>query len=289
MVMQAMAKLHAVGYREDDVYLHCAPLFHIGGLSSMLAMLAVGATQVRVHCWLHCALMTLPTLRSFSASWYEIVPCFRTCWKPHIVKGMVHLQVFQPAFNAAGTLSLVRHHSVTSLIAVPAMVVSLHEAAQADQLTQPSQAVAPSGSATDQQFSKARSSRRRVSSLAAYPSVRVVLLGGGELPARLKGPLQALFPSAHLYTAYGMTEACSSMTFGSLDMRPSTAPSFCSSQAATGPAAAADSTAGSGAPLGKAAHQSPSGDMARSGSEAGRHESRSSAGAIPVGMASPWH
>ena len=44
--MQAMAKLHTVGYREDDVYLHCAPLFHIGGLSSMIAMLAVGATQV---------------------------------------------------------------------------------------------------------------------------------------------------------------------------------------------------------------------------------------------------
>ena len=42
-----MAKLHAVGYREDDVYLHCAPLFHVGGLSSMIAMLAVGATQVR--------------------------------------------------------------------------------------------------------------------------------------------------------------------------------------------------------------------------------------------------
>jgi len=44
--MQAMTKLHTVGYREDDVYLHCAPLFHIGGLSSMIAMLAVGATQV---------------------------------------------------------------------------------------------------------------------------------------------------------------------------------------------------------------------------------------------------
>ena len=42
-----MAKLHAVGYREDDVYLHCAPLFHVGGLSSMIAMLAAGATQAR--------------------------------------------------------------------------------------------------------------------------------------------------------------------------------------------------------------------------------------------------
>ena len=45
--VQAMAKLHAVGYQEDDVYLHCAPLFHVGGLSSMVAMLAVGATQAR--------------------------------------------------------------------------------------------------------------------------------------------------------------------------------------------------------------------------------------------------
>lgn len=53
-----MAKLHTVGYREDDVYLHCAPLFHIGGLSSMIAMLAVGATQVthlpsRRNDWTH--------------------------------------------------------------------------------------------------------------------------------------------------------------------------------------------------------------------------------------------
>ena len=36
-----------VGYREDDVYLHCAPLFHIGGLSSALALLLVGGVQVR--------------------------------------------------------------------------------------------------------------------------------------------------------------------------------------------------------------------------------------------------
>ena len=42
-----MAKLHVVGYREDDVYLHCAPLFHVGGLSSMVATLAAGATQAR--------------------------------------------------------------------------------------------------------------------------------------------------------------------------------------------------------------------------------------------------
>ena len=41
-----MAKLVEVGYRDNDVYLHCAPLFHIGGLSSALALLMVGGLQV---------------------------------------------------------------------------------------------------------------------------------------------------------------------------------------------------------------------------------------------------
>lgn len=35
-----------VGYRREDVYLHAAPLFHIGGLSSALAMLMAGARHV---------------------------------------------------------------------------------------------------------------------------------------------------------------------------------------------------------------------------------------------------
>lgn len=43
---QALAKLIVVGYRREDVYLHCAPLYHIGGMSSMLAVLAAGGTQV---------------------------------------------------------------------------------------------------------------------------------------------------------------------------------------------------------------------------------------------------
>ena len=34
------------GYSADDVYLHAAPLFHIGGLCSALAMLAAGARHV---------------------------------------------------------------------------------------------------------------------------------------------------------------------------------------------------------------------------------------------------
>lgn len=48
--MQALAKLLAVGYSSADVYLHCAPLFHIGGLSSALAVLAAGAVQARTQC-----------------------------------------------------------------------------------------------------------------------------------------------------------------------------------------------------------------------------------------------
>ena len=47
---QALAKLLAVGYSRRDVYLHCAPLFHIGGLSSALAVLAAGAVQARTQC-----------------------------------------------------------------------------------------------------------------------------------------------------------------------------------------------------------------------------------------------
>lgn len=206
----------------------------------------------------------------------------------------MHLQVFQPVFTAAETLSLIQRHSVTSLIAVPAMIVSLHEASQADRLMQHQQAAepvpssrGPSEIAPDWQLSKVRSSRRKTGRPGAYPSVRVVLLGGGELPARLKGPLQTLFPSAHLSTAYGMTEACSSMTFAPIDMQPSAAPSYRSDQAAGGSAAAASSAADSGAPQEGATHQSASGYLARSDSKAGRDETRLGAGVIPVGWPPP--
>ncbi len=36
-----------MGYHAGDVYLHCAPLYHVGGLSSALAVLAAGALQAR--------------------------------------------------------------------------------------------------------------------------------------------------------------------------------------------------------------------------------------------------
>ncbi|KAK3261425.1 hypothetical protein CYMTET_29665, partial [Cymbomonas tetramitiformis] len=38
MVSQSLAKLAMVQYREQDVYLHLSPMFHVGGLSSALAI-----------------------------------------------------------------------------------------------------------------------------------------------------------------------------------------------------------------------------------------------------------
>lgn len=48
MIVQSLAKVAAVGYSEDDVYLHTAPLCHIGGLSSAITMLMVGGCHVLI-------------------------------------------------------------------------------------------------------------------------------------------------------------------------------------------------------------------------------------------------
>ena len=83
--LQAAAKLLVVGYNCNDVYLHTAPLFHIGGLSSAVAMLMAGGRHI-----------------------------------------------FAPRFSAAGAVALIRRHSVTATIAVPAMVADLAAAAGTD-------------------------------------------------------------------------------------------------------------------------------------------------------------
>ena len=44
-VLQALTKVDVVGYSRSDIYLHIAPLCHIGGLVSALAILLVGATH----------------------------------------------------------------------------------------------------------------------------------------------------------------------------------------------------------------------------------------------------
>ncbi|KAM7270099.1 hypothetical protein ACFE04_029313 [Oxalis oulophora] len=48
LIVQSLAKIAIVGYSEDDVYLHTAPLCHISGLSSAISMLMVGACHVLI-------------------------------------------------------------------------------------------------------------------------------------------------------------------------------------------------------------------------------------------------
>ncbi|TYK13336.1 2-succinylbenzoate--CoA ligase [Cucumis melo var. makuwa] len=48
LIVQTLAKVAIVGYSEDDVYLHTAPLCHIGGLSSAIAMLMLGARHILI-------------------------------------------------------------------------------------------------------------------------------------------------------------------------------------------------------------------------------------------------
>ena len=141
---QAMAKLMVVGYNRYDVYLHAAPLFHIGGLSSAIAVLMAGGTHV-----------------------------------------------FMRRFNAAEALGIITQHQITSFIAVPAMMADLTAAAAAPTLPGQVENLGPS----------------------QYPSVQRVLMGAGDMSSQQVTNMQASFPHATVHSAYGMTEACSSMTF----------------------------------------------------------------------------
>lgn len=134
---QAMAKIRVVGYNVNDVYLHAAPLFHIGGLSSAVAILMAGGTHL-----------------------------------------------FMGRFTAGNTLDVIRNSKVTAFIAVPAMMADLAAAAAA------------TGTGT------------RLCS-----SVHRILVGAGAMSWELEHKVQAVFPNTAIHTAYGMTEACSSMTF----------------------------------------------------------------------------
>ncbi|KAJ6840180.1 2-succinylbenzoate--CoA ligase, chloroplastic/peroxisomal isoform X1 [Iris pallida] len=135
LITQSLAKIAIVGYGEDDVYLHTAPLCHIGGISSCLAMLMAGGCHV-----------------------------------------------FLPKFDAESSFSAIRQHHVTSLITVPAMMVDL--------------------------VSFARKENDN-----SGETVNKILNGGGGLSSELVNLSTSIFPRAKIISAYGMTEACSSLTF----------------------------------------------------------------------------
>lgn len=152
LVIQSLSKIAIVRYDEDDVYLHTAPLCHIGGISSALAVLMAGGCHV-----------------------------------------------ITPKFEASLAFEAIREHNVTSLITVPTMMadlVSFH------------------------------SMKRRSESIE---SVSKILNGGGGLSVELIEEAVKIFPRATIMSAYGMTEACSSLTFMTL-YDPKNESRRCSSQ-----------------------------------------------------------
>ncbi|MQM20935.1 hypothetical protein Taro_053965 [Colocasia esculenta] len=139
LIVQSFAKIATVGYGEDDVYLHTAPLCHIGGISSCIAMLMAGGCHV-----------------------------------------------FIPKFDAKAATKVIEQHHITSLITVPVMVADL-----------------ASFLGTKERWT-------------GRESVKKVLNGGGGLSHALIDAAVKMFPNAKIMSAYGMTEACSSLTFTTL-------------------------------------------------------------------------
>ncbi|GAQ89797.1 AMP-dependent synthetase and ligase family protein [Klebsormidium nitens] len=140
LVTQSLAKIAGVGYSDRDVYLHAAPLCHIGGLSSALGMLMAGATHV-----------------------------------------------FLPRWRVDEAIAAVQAHHVTTFIAVPAMLADIIQAV----------------GDVSENWEGIRT---------PFWGIRTLLVGGGGL-GRMAPDVARLFPNAVIATAYGMTEACSSITF----------------------------------------------------------------------------
>lgn len=95
--------------------------------------------------------------------------------------------VFLPKFRALDAFDAIKEHQVTAMIAVPAMLKDLTS-------------LLLSRSCKDSKL----------------PSVEVILNGAGSLSLDLLQRTVRSFPAARILSAYGMTEACSSMTFTTL-------------------------------------------------------------------------
>ncbi|GAX82170.1 hypothetical protein CEUSTIGMA_g9598.t1 [Chlamydomonas eustigma] len=152
--VQSLAKLAAVQYCKEDVYLNTSPLFHVGGLSSLFANLMAGASQIVL-----------------------------------------------PKFDAQSVLSVIKSRSVTSFIAVPTMIQDL---------------IHHSETMARDERGRGRPSQELPQGSSALLSVQRILVGAGKISAEVMEKVKSLFPNAALYTAYGMTEACSSITFNVL-------------------------------------------------------------------------
>ncbi|KAH8967731.1 hypothetical protein BDL97_03G091600 [Sphagnum fallax] len=113
--------------------------------------------------------------------------------------------VILPKFQSEAVLEAVKDHLVTAMIVVPAMLFDL---------------VATSSSLK-------RHKR-------TFPSIQTLLNGGGGISAGLLASTKELFPAANIFSAYGMTEACSSMSFTLLHGQSSSGRSYWRKGANTG-------------------------------------------------------
>ncbi|KZV46273.1 2-succinylbenzoate--CoA ligase, chloroplastic/peroxisomal-like [Dorcoceras hygrometricum] len=94
--------------------------------------------------------------------------------------------VMMPKFEARLACEAIREHSVTSLITVPTMMADLINVNRTHQAS------------------------------GCFETVRKILNGGGGLSPLLFDDATKIFPRATILSAYGMTEACSSLTFMTL-------------------------------------------------------------------------
>ncbi|KAJ7522240.1 hypothetical protein O6H91_18G002800 [Diphasiastrum complanatum] len=96
--------------------------------------------------------------------------------------------VILPKFRADAVLTAINEHLVSAMITIPTMVsdlLSLHDTEKGP----------------------------RAYMERTFPTVRILLNGGGSLSSNLLETLERFFPSARIFSAYGMTETCSSMSF----------------------------------------------------------------------------
>eukprot|EP00262_Sarcandra_glabra_P015360 TRINITY_DN4721_c0_g1_i1.p1 TRINITY_DN4721_c0_g1~~TRINITY_DN4721_c0_g1_i1.p1 ORF type:complete len:337 (+),score=48.63 TRINITY_DN4721_c0_g1_i1:114-1124(+) len=98
-----------------------------------------------------------------------------------LMVGACHILI--PKFEAKSAFQAIEQHHVTSLITIPTMMA-------------------------DMIFTHRRQNR-----LSGGETVKKILNGGGGLSTELTEGATKIFPNAKLLSAYGMTEACSSLTF----------------------------------------------------------------------------
>lgn len=127
-----------------------------------------------------------------------------------------HARALSPRrYSAAEAVRLVQAHRVTALIAVPTMMEDAVAVLAGDGGTTGSGGGGGGSMAVAQQRAVAPGGPLGSGdgSGASLPSVLRVLVGGGGMRPRLVPLVRGLFPNATISSAYGMTEAASSITF----------------------------------------------------------------------------